>query len=77
MPHGAFYAFPALPRMVDMSSTELAEFLLEKAGVVVTPGIAFGCDDRIRISYAPVSSLPELKEGLERIDKALGLDKEA
>ena len=38
-----------------------------KLGVAVIPGIAFGDDDCIRLSYA--ISIEDIKEGLERLDK--------
>lgn len=71
-PNGAFYAFPDVsacfrPGMED--SLALAELLLEKAGVAVVPGAAFGADDHIRISFA--CSRATLAEGLERIAAAL------
>ena len=72
-PQGAFYAFANLPERMGLGSTALAEMLLEKAGVVVTPGIAFGNDGYIRMSYASVTFLEQLQEGLERIEKTLGL----
>ncbi|HYO15129.1 MAG TPA: pyridoxal phosphate-dependent aminotransferase [Thermoanaerobaculia bacterium] len=71
-PHGAFYAFP---RVVDSyrpgreDSFALAEFLLEKAGVAVVPGAAFGADEHIRISFA--CSRAALEEGLERMAAVL------
>jgi aspartate aminotransferase len=71
-PAGAFYAFPHVAACYGPSrqgSVELAEFLLEKAGVVVVPGAAFGADDHIRISFA--CSRAALTEGLERMAAAL------
>lgn len=75
-PQGAFYVFPNLPGQLRMSSTALAKFLLEKAKVVVTPGMAFGgelYDGYIRMSYASVKSMEQLQQGLERIEKSLKL----
>ena len=48
----------------------LAEALLEYANVAVVPGIAFGCDDYIRLSYA--TSQDNIKEGLARIADFVG-----
>jgi aspartate aminotransferase len=54
-PAGAFYLFPQVdwyytPQVPD--STALCGLLLEKAGVALVPGAAFGDDRCIRISYA-------------------------
>ncbi|MDX1503067.1 MAG: pyridoxal phosphate-dependent aminotransferase [Thermoanaerobaculia bacterium] len=70
-PAGAFYAFP---RVADLyadgcrGSVEMASLLLEKARVAVVPGIAFGNDDHLRISFA--CSRERLDEGLSRIGEA-------
>src|SRR5918994_1543261 len=52
-PSGAFYVFPSIAG-TGLSGGELAEMLLQEAGVCVLPGSAFGTygDDHIRISYA-------------------------
>lgn len=54
-PAGAFYLFPQVdwyytPEVPD--STALCGLLLEKAGVALVPGAAFGDDRCMRISYA-------------------------
>ncbi|MEO5357400.1 MAG: pyridoxal phosphate-dependent aminotransferase [Nitrospirae bacterium YQR-1] len=77
-PQGAFYAFPnikahlgkksATGRTVSDSS-DMAMYLLEDAAVALVPGSAFGMEGYIRISYA--TSMDTIKEGLERIKKAL------
>jgi len=41
--------------------------LLEQEKVAVVPGIAFGADDYVRISYA--TSMENLEKGLDRIEK--------
>ena len=71
-PDGAFYAFPdvaACYRPGRQGSVELSEYLLSEARVAVVPGIAFGNDDHIRLSFA--ASRDDLREGLERIAAAL------
>jgi aspartate aminotransferase len=77
MPSGAFYAFPNTSkiygrrfgdRMIS-SSSDLALYLLEDAGVALVPGAAFGDDDYIRISYA--TSKEDIAKGVERIKGAL------
>lgn len=74
-PRGAFYAFPKIDSL-DLTSSELADYLLEEAGVALLPGTAFGPrgEGYLRICYA--NSLPRLKEGLTRLDETLsGLNK--
>jgi len=52
-PQGAFYAFPNI-REIGQSSAELADRLLEEAGVALLPGSAFGAygEGYLRLSYA-------------------------
>ncbi len=66
-PAGAFYAFPhvAAHFAQGQGSLELAERLLEDAGVAIVPGVAFGADQHMRVSFA--CSDTELEEGLERL----------
>lgn len=68
MPEGAFYAFPSISE-TGMCSHAFSEFMLENAGVALVPGRPFGSDRHVRISYA--CSRENIKEGLERIGKAL------
>lgn len=76
-PMGAFYVFPNVSsffgknyrgRIID-GSTSLSEYLLEEARVAVVPGIEFGSDEHIRLSYA--ASLKNIEEALARIAPAL------
>ncbi|WP_069650334.1 pyridoxal phosphate-dependent aminotransferase [Caloranaerobacter ferrireducens] len=70
-PEGAFYLFIDISQLkqnmnYDGSfSIHFADRLLEESKVAVVPGIAFGMDDYIRISYA--CSIDTLTEGLNRI----------
>jgi len=64
-PEGAFYAFPDISE-TGMKSIEFASKLLDEALVAVVPGIAFGSDKHIRLSYA--ASLHEIERGLDRIE---------
>jgi aspartate/methionine/tyrosine aminotransferase len=70
-PAGAFYAFPNI-KAFRKSSTWIANYLLEKAGVALLDGTAFGHygEGYLRISYA--TNMANLKEGLSRISRALG-----
>lgn len=68
VPGGAFYAFANVEE-TGVPSKELADFLLEEAGVACLNGGAFGQygDGYIRFSYA--NSLENLMEAVERIKK--------
>lgn len=71
-PAGSFYAFPRVDRHYRedrQGSVELAEYLLEEARVAVVPGLAFGEDNYIRLSFA--CSRDTLREGLGRMARAL------
>ncbi len=63
---GAFYLFPNISR-TGLKSTEFCARLLEAEKVAAVPGIAFGADDYIRLSYA--TSMANLEKGCERIEK--------
>lgn len=64
-PKGAFYFFIDTTEL-GIGSLELCEKLLERYKVAAVPGIAFGNDHAIRISYC--TSLDVLKEGLDRLE---------
>jgi aspartate aminotransferase len=63
---GAFYLFPNISQ-TGLKSGEFCARLLEQEKVAAVPGIAFGADDYIRISYA--TSLANIQKGLDRLDK--------
>lgn len=69
-PQGAFYAFPNITAF-GISSSELADRLLDEAGVAVLPGSSFGKhgEGYLRLSY--VNSFENIERGLERIQNAL------
>jgi aspartate aminotransferase len=70
---GAFYLFPNIGRL-GLKSTEFCAKLLEQEKVAAVPGIAFGADDYIRISYA--TSMANIEKGLNRLEHfAAGLAK--
>lgn len=63
---GAFYLFPNISG-TGLKSAEFCAKLLEQEKVAAVPGIAFGADDYLRISYA--TSMANIEKGLERIGK--------
>ncbi|GBE31856.1 aspartate aminotransferase [bacterium BMS3Bbin05] len=77
VPDGAFYAFPGITgllgktyngRKVDDSSG-LSLYLLEEAHIALVPGIAFGAEGYIRMSYA--TSMDNIREGIKRLKTAV------
>jgi aspartate aminotransferase len=72
---GTFYVFPRVQGAIDALSgigndLELAEYLLERVGVALVPGTAFGLGGYVRISIA--TSERNLEQALDRIASALG-----
>jgi aspartate aminotransferase len=71
---GAFYSFANVEKVIERlpgitNDTELASMLLNQAEVAVVPGIAFGMENYIRLSFA--TSMDNLQVAMERISKAL------
>ena len=67
-PDGAFYCFVDF-RAYEKDSTKLAEFLLNKVLVAVVPGVEFGMEGFLRLSFC--GSMKEITEGIERMKWAL------
>lgn len=65
-PEGAFYVLVNIGKL-DLSSSNFADRLLSKHQVAVVPGIAFGNDATVRLSYA--TSLDVIKKGLDRFEE--------
>ena len=63
---GAFYLFPNIAR-TGLKSTEFCARLLDEEKVAAVPGIAFGADNYIRLSYA--TSMTNLEKGLDRLER--------
>jgi aspartate aminotransferase len=71
---GTFYVFPSVTGLIDAidgvnDDLELAEYLIEKAGVALVPGSAFGAPGFARISIA--TSMENLSNALDRIEKVI------
>ncbi len=72
---GTFYSFPNLHHILEKrkdlhNDVELAEWLLQDAGVALVPGSAFGAPGYMRLSFA--TSMGNLEDALNRLHKALG-----
>jgi aspartate aminotransferase len=65
-PKGAFYVLANISQL-GLNSTNFAERLLSKHYVAVVPGVAFGDDRTVRLSYA--TSLDVIKKGLDRFEE--------
>ncbi|MBU3187130.1 pyridoxal phosphate-dependent aminotransferase [Clostridium estertheticum] len=73
-PEGAFYVMVNISnifnKLIDgkviKDSISFSKLLLEKEKVAVIPGIAFGAENFIRLSYA--TSMENIKQGLDRIE---------
>ncbi len=77
-PTGAFYCFPDVSshygRTINGAeiggSMDFAKALLEQANVALVPGLPFGCDKNVRLSFA--CSIEQITKGLDRLEKWLG-----
>jgi aspartate aminotransferase len=76
-PKGAFYVFPNLSTVIGKSfngkkiesSTSFTALLLEEFHTAVVPGVEFGKEGYLRLSFA--TSMEVIEKGFERIKKAL------
>ena len=74
---GAFYCFPDVSSHYGRNindtkingSMDFAKVLLEQANVALVPGLPFGCDNNVRLSFA--CSFEQIEEGLDRLEKWL------
>jgi aspartate aminotransferase len=77
-PTGAFYCFPDVSSFYGKTiggtkltgSMDFSKALLEQANVAVVPGLPFGCDANVRLSFA--TSMEQITKGLDRMAKWLG-----
>ena len=76
-PKGAFYAFPNFNNVLGKTykgsvigtSTRLTEILLEDFHTAVVPGVEFGKEGYLRLSFA--TSMEIIEKGVERIKNAV------
>jgi aspartate aminotransferase len=77
MPEGAFYVFPDISSLFGKradaveirNSIHFCSYILDEARVALVPGVAFGCDNFIRFSYA--TDLQSIKQAMQRIKTAV------
>ena len=72
---GAFYLFPSFEGAIAArddvrDDVEMAEMLLNEAGVALVPGSAFGAQGYMRLSFA--TGMENLEKALERLKGVLG-----
>jgi aspartate aminotransferase len=71
---GAFYCFPNVSGTYDRlgirNSLEFCDEALRNAHVALVPGIAFGSNHHVRLSFA--NSIAHIDQGLDRLEKLLG-----
>jgi aspartate aminotransferase len=65
-PQGAFYVLANISQL-GLNSSNFSDRLLSKHHVAVVPGVAFGDDRTIRLSYA--TSMDVIKKGLDRLEE--------
>ena len=70
LPGGSFFVFPNV-KGTGMNGDEFTELCLQKAGVAMIPGIAFGkfATDHVRFNFA--TSRENISKAIEKIDKIL------
>jgi aspartate aminotransferase len=65
---GAFYLFPRFPNSTK-NSAELAEALIEKAGIASVPGGAFGKSGEGHVRFTIATAMKELEKAVEKLAK--------
>lgn len=64
-PEGAFYVFPSIEKF-GIPSWEFCTRMIREAGLAAVPGVCFGTEGYIRLSYCYADQ--ELREGLDRLE---------
>ena len=68
MPEGAFYLMPRFTNS-DKNSLQLANILIEEAGIAATPGVAFGVSGEGHLRFSIATAMSELERAMERLAK--------
>ena len=74
---GTFYTFPNMQAAIDANphvsnDVEFSARVLDKAGVAIVPGSAFGTEGHVRLSYA--TSMENLQKAMQRMGDLLNTD---
>jgi len=69
-PYGTFYVFPKIT-LPGITSAELADYLLEQAGVCVVDGNAFGDNGNGHLRICYTTSYENCQEGMARLAEAM------
>lgn len=70
-PDGTFYCFADFS-VYEKESTKLSNFLIDKVQVLTVPGVEFGVEGYLRLSYC--GGIKDITEGIERMKWALDLN---
>jgi aspartate aminotransferase len=65
-PEGAIYMIPRFPHS-ERNSVELAEALLDEAGIAATPGAAFGNSTEGHVRFSIATAMDDLERAVERL----------
>jgi aspartate aminotransferase len=65
-PDGAFYLFPDISK-TGLKSLEFCDAFLAEHQVALIPGVAFGADKNVRLSYA--TDMTTIEKGMDRLEK--------
>jgi aspartate aminotransferase len=65
-PEGAIYMIPRFPHS-ERNSVELAEALLDEAGIAATPGAAFGKSTEGHVRFSIATAMDDLERAVERL----------
>jgi len=68
MPKGAFYMFIDISR-TGLGSMEFAQRMIDEQLVALIPGLAFGSDSSVRISFA--TGMGQIQKGMDRLEEFL------
>jgi aspartate aminotransferase len=69
-PEGTFYLLPRFPG-IPLNSVDLADAMLEEAGIAAVPGIAFGQSSEGHLRFSIATAMCELERAVERLQEAV------
>jgi aspartate aminotransferase len=69
-PDGTFYLLPRFPS-IPLNSVDLADAMLEEAGIAAVPGIAFGQSSEGHLRFSIATAMCELERAVERLQRVV------